>query len=230
MTLILLGALHQEINVRSMENLAWYLKRCNCGNQEIKNHCYLCTTTSSTCRFSTTFFADLLLHSSIQKIGWWSSFGWRKSVSPWDAALLLYPSLPAAGATRARCCVAPPPSVPLSLFQENGAQRGGWQTPLPPLTDGFGRPDSSPALFQPPAQDVDLMEGGWPWTGPYAFVLGKIWQGGVSAYLCISVYSMLLCVCVFVCVCVYVSFHLAQTAYIHHALALWQRVGLRQLH
>lgn len=51
------------------------------------------------------------------------------------------------------------PLSPLSLIQEDYAQRGGWQTPLPPLTDGFGRPDSSPALFQPPAQDVDLMEG-----------------------------------------------------------------------
>lgn len=71
---------------------------------------------------------------------------------------------------------------------------------MPPLTDGFGRPDSSPALFQPPAQDVDLMEGGWLWMGPYAFVLGKY---GRAVCVCVSHYSVGLCVCLYVSACVH---------------------------
>lgn len=56
------------------------------------------------------------------------------------------------------------------------------------------------------------------------------WENMAGRCVCVS-----LCVCVFssvVCVfvCAHVSFHLAQTAYIHHAMAVWQRVGLRQLH
>lgn len=63
------------------------------------------------------------------------------------------------------------------------------------------------------------MEGGWLWMGPYVFILGK--------------YGMAVCLrvqwdCLRGCVCV--CLHLAQSAYIHHAMALWQRVGLRQLH
>lgn len=122
-------------------------------------------------------------------------FGCRRSVSPGlqrspVPLFFLQLELPKPDASQLHH-----PLSPLSLFQEDGAQRGGWQTPLPPLTDGFGRPDSSPALFQPPAQDVDLMEGGWLWMGPYVFVLRKY---GRVACPCSCVFSGT----AFGCVCV----------------------------
>lgn len=170
----------------------------------------------------TKFFSDLLLLTYRVVEQFWL----RNECLPWAAAWLLSPSLPAAGATKASCYVAPPPSVPpFSLpggwcperRMTNASASSYWRiwtTRLQPRTV----PNASTRCW--------LNGRGLAVDGPICVCIGKIWQGGVSVYLCVSVCWIGLCVCLSLCV----SFHLAQTAYIHHAMALWQRVGLRQLH
>lgn len=148
---------------------------------------------------------------------------WLRAVRlPWAAAWLLSPSLPAAGATTARCYAAPPPSVPPLPLP------GGW-CPERRMTNASASSYwriwttwHQPRTVPTASTRCWLNGRGLAVDWPICVCIGKIWQDGVS------VYSIGLCVCVGVCVCV--RFHLAQTAYIHHAMALWQRVELRQLH
>ena len=147
-------------------------------------------------------FTDSLLRSSIQATGWWSRFGCRRSFSPWAAAWLLSPSLPAAGASRARCYVAAPPSVPpVSL-------PGGW-CPERRMTNA-----SASAYWRiwttwlqprtvPTASTRCWLNGrGLAVEGPICVCIGKIWQGGVSVYVCVFIGLVCVCLCASVCVCV----------------------------
>lgn len=113
-------------------------------------------------------------------------FWLQKECLPWAAARLLSPSLSAAGATRARCYVAPPPSVPpLSL-------PGGW-CPERRMTNA-----SASSYWRiwttwlqprtvPTASTRCWLNGrGLAVDWPICVCIGKIWQGGVSVYLCIQ--------------------------------------------
>lgn len=171
--------------------LAWCFNHCNEITKPSISTFLLNNTAESSC--------DSLppLHHPADRVV--ERFWLQKECLPWAAAWLLSPSFPAAGATKARCYVAPPPSVPpLSL-------PGGW-CPERRMTNA-----SASSYWRiwttwlqprtvPTASTRCWLNGrGLAVDAPICVCIGKIWQGGVSVYPCVSVCSIGLCTCVCVC-------------------------------
>lgn len=159
----LFSAMHEEVNVSSEINQGIETK----PRQIKRGHQHL----------QTLQLASSLPHPADRIVeGFWL----QKESLPWAAVQLLSPSLPAAGATKARCFVAPPPSVPpLSLpgrwcperRMTNASASAYWRiwtTWLQPHT-------------VPTASTRCWLNGrGLAEDGPICVCIEKIWQSCVS--------------------------------------------------